>query len=180
MRTVDELTRLARAAGAGDRYALASFVRLSHDEVNRLCAALVDRGSADDLTQDTYLRAIPALARFRGDSSARTWLLSITRRTCADAIRKRVRQRALMERLGREEPYAEDAHGLADVTDLLDRLDPERREAFVLTQVAGLSYADAAEACDCPIGTIRSRVARARADLVAMTDDSASSEHRTA
>src|SRR4029079_12837289 len=61
---MDELTRLARAAGAGDRYALASFVRLSDDEVHRLCAALVDRGSADDLTQDTYLRAIPALARF--------------------------------------------------------------------------------------------------------------------
>jgi RNA polymerase sigma-70 factor, ECF subfamily len=43
---------------------------------------------------------------------------------------------------------------------------PERREAFVLTQVAGLSYAEAAEICGCPVGTIRSRVARAREDLV--------------
>ena len=46
------------------------------------------------------------------------------------------------------------------------RLDPDRREAFVLTQVAGLSYAEAAEVCEVPIGTIRSRVARARADLL--------------
>jgi RNA polymerase sigma-70 factor (ECF subfamily) len=49
---------------------------------------------------------------------------------------------------------------------LLDVLDPDRREAFVLTQVVGLSYAEAADVCNCPVGTIRSRVARARADLV--------------
>nr|WP_249068706.1 sigma factor-like helix-turn-helix DNA-binding protein [Modestobacter muralis] len=45
-------------------------------------------------------------------------------------------------------------------------MDPERREAFVLTQLIGLPYAEAAEVVGCPIGTIRSRVARARADLV--------------
>ena len=168
---MDELTRLARAAGAGDRYALASFVRLSHDEVHRLCGALGDRDNADDLTQETYLRAIPALARFRGDSSARTWLLSIARHTCADAVRKRIRQRALKERLAREQPPVSDDHGLTDVADLIERLDADRREAFLLTQVVGLSYADAAEACGCPIGTIRSRVARARADLLAMTEE---------
>lgn len=54
----------------------------------------------------------------------------------------------------------------AAVADLLDRLDPDRREAFVLTQLLGLSYAEAAEVAGCPVGTIRSRVARARADLV--------------
>ena len=51
--------------------------------------------------------------------------------------------------------------------DIQDVIDPDRRVAFVLTQVVGLSYAEAAEVCDCPVGTIRSRVARARADLVA-------------
>jgi RNA polymerase sigma-70 factor (ECF subfamily) len=63
--------------------------------------------------------------------------------------------------------------GLADrtaegvvVADLLARLDPDRREAFVLTQLLGLSYAEAAEVAGCPVGTIRSRVARARADLI--------------
>lgn len=52
------------------------------------------------------------------------------------------------------------------VADLLRRLPEERREAFVLTQILGLSYAEAAQAADCPVGTIRSRVARARETLV--------------
>ena len=56
--------------------------------------------------------------------------------------------------------------GELDLDELIGQLDPDRREAFVLTQVAGLSYAEAALACDVPIGTIRSRVARARADLL--------------
>ena len=51
---------------------------------------------------------------------------------------------------------------------LLDQLQPDRREALVLTQVLGLSYAEAAEVCGCPVGTIRSRVARARDDLDAL------------
>jgi RNA polymerase sigma-70 factor (ECF subfamily) len=57
----------------------------------------------------------------------------------------------------------EEEHALHD---LVAGLRPERREAFVITQIAGLSYADAAEICGCPVGTIRSRVARAREDLV--------------
>ncbi len=93
------MTRLALDAGDGDRQALAAFVRASQGEVWRLCAHLVDRGSADDLTQEVYLRAVPALARFRGDSSARTWLLTIARRTCADAVRRAIRQRRLVERI---------------------------------------------------------------------------------
>ena len=51
------------------------------------------------------------------------------------------------------------------MADLLARLDADRREAFVLTQLLGLPYAEAAEVAGCPVGTIRSRVARARADL---------------
>ena len=60
----------------------------SRGDVARIFA-LSDRQSADDLTQETYLRALPALARFEGASSARTWLLSIARNTCADDIRRR-------------------------------------------------------------------------------------------
>jgi RNA polymerase sigma-70 factor (ECF subfamily) len=52
--------------------------------------------------------------------------------------------------------------------DLMAALDPDRRAAFVLTQMLGCSYAEAAAICDCPVGTIRSRVARAREDLDAM------------
>ena len=57
------------------------------------------------------------------------------------------------------------------MTDLLQRLDGDRREAFVLTQLIGLSYADAADVAGCPMGTVRSRVARARADLVEALED---------
>ena len=60
------------------------------------------------------------------------------------------------------------------VADLLARLDADRREAFVLTQLLGLSYAEAADVAGCPIGTVRSRVARARADLVEALDDNSS------
>jgi RNA polymerase sigma-70 factor (ECF subfamily) len=63
---------------------------------------------------------------------------------------------------------APDASGRVDLDDVLAHLDDDRRSAFVLTQVLGLQYDEAAEVLGCPIGTIRSRVARARGDLVAM------------
>lgn len=174
---VDELTRLALAAGDGDRQALASFVRASQVEVWRLCAHLVDRGSADDLTQEVYLRAVPALARFRGDSSARTWLLTIARRTCADSLRRTIRQRRLQERIRStvlaEESFEPDpASTYSDGLDgLIDHLVDERRSAFVMTQLLGLSYSETAEICGVPVGTIRSRVSRARADLLRLIGD---------
>ena len=62
---------------------------------------------------------------------------------------------------------------------LLAALGAERREAFVLTQLVGLSYAEAADVCSCPVGTIRSRVARARADLVAGLDGGRQSRSST-
>lgn len=170
---MDDLTRLALAAGDGDRQALASFVRASQGEVWRLCAHLVDRQSADDLTQEVYLRAVPALARFRGDSSARTWLLTIARRTCADSLRRTVRQRRLSERLRavttEEQLLTPGDAGSAgqELDGLVAGLDLDRRTAFVMTQLLGMSYAEVAQVCDVPVGTIRSRVSRARADLLA-------------
>ena len=166
---MDETSRLALEAGKGDRAALASFVRRTQGEVWRLCAALSDRASADDLTQDTYLRAIGSLPSYRGDASARTWVLAIARRTCADDVRRRTRSRRLVDRVRAEArtPVAPDPSGSVELDALVAGLDEGRREAFVLTQVLGLDYAEAAEVCDCPIGTIRSRVARARADLAA-------------
>jgi len=174
----DELLRTAADAATGDPRAAASLVRQTQSDVWRLCAALGDRDSADDLTQETYLRAFGALHRFEGRSSVRTWLLSIARRVCADAIRSRRRRRltlvrdpADLENLaapGTADPGAEHVA----VADLLARLDGDRREAFVLTQLLGLPYAEAAEIAGCPVGTIRSRVARARGDLVeALADD---------
>ena len=143
----------------------AGFVRATQSEVWRFVAALVDAGAADDLTQETYLRAFRGLDGFAGRSSARTWLLSIARHVCADHIRTLQRRRRLEARLPRPEPVPDTA-GLVGALDLLAALPDERREAFVLTQLVGLSYEEAAVTCAVAIGTIRSRVARARTQLV--------------
>ena len=166
---VDPTTALALRARRGDPAAQAAFVRATQAEVWRFTAALIDPGSADDLTQDTYLRAFAALPGFEARSSVRTWLLGIARRVCADHLRAVVRRRRLDARLAVQAyttpPHPDPAHRLG-AADLLDRLSDERRTAFVLTQVLGLSYAEAATVEDVPVGTIRSRVARARDDLV--------------
>ena len=172
---MEGLTWLAGRAATGDRDALASFVARSQADVWRLCAHLVEPASADDLTQEVYLRAIPALASFRADASARSWLLAIARNTCMDELRRRTRGRALVDRLRRRAdtvPSVEpDRSGVVAIDDAVASLDPDRRDAFVLTQVLGLSYAETAEVCGCEIGTIRSRVARARAQLVELLVD---------
>ena len=159
----DELTAAALRARRGDAAAAAVFVRATQADVWRLCAHLVRPADADDLTQDTYARAFGSLHRFLGRSSARTWLLAIARRACADALRATDRER---RRPAVEASHGEDPARSVTMRALIADLEPERREAFVLTQVVGLSYAEAAEVCACPVGTIRSRVARARADLV--------------
>ncbi|MBB5870125.1 RNA polymerase sigma-70 factor (ECF subfamily) [Allocatelliglobosispora scoriae] len=167
---LDEVTRWALRARDGDPLAQSAFVRATQADVWRLAAALVDPGAADDLTQDTYLRAFRALDTFEARSSARTWLLGIARRTCADHLRQVIRRRRLENRLAEAAAvtggFETDAVGLHGAADLVRRLPDERRSAFVLTQLLGLSYEEAAAVEDVPIGTIRSRVARARSELV--------------
>jgi RNA polymerase sigma-70 factor, ECF subfamily len=164
---MDDLTRLAMAARDGDRVALTAFVRRAQPDVWRLCTHLTSWRDADDLTQDVFVRAIDALRSFRGDSSARTWLLAITRNACADHLRRTVRRRKLARRVDERERSVDDPSGAVALDQLLHTLDTDRRAALVLTQLLGLSYEEAAEVCGCPVGTIRSRVSRARADLVA-------------
>jgi RNA polymerase sigma-70 factor, ECF subfamily len=130
---VDELTRLFLAARDGDRTALLDAVRSSQTDVWRLAYHLVGPDDADDVTQDAFVRAWKVVPAFRGNSSARTWLLSITRRACADQVRRSVRHRRMGSRL---------------------------------EQRASLLGAASAAACGVPVGTIRSRVARAREQLV--------------
>lgn len=162
---MDEVTGWALDAASGDRSALHRFVRATQAEVWRFCAHLGNADSADDLTQEVYLRAMRALPRFRGDASARTWLLAIARRTVADHIRTLQRHRARLAAapLPNATPPVD---GPVVLRVVVAQLPQDRREAFVLTQLLGLSYAETAAVCRCPVGTVRSRVARARADLV--------------
>lgn len=165
----DEVTALALAAGAGDPRALDAFIRATQADVWRFVVYLSDHRHADDLTQDTYLRAYGSLPRFSGRSSARTWLLSIARRAVIDHIRyetsrPRVDLHATSATItGLASASAR--HDDIELRMLIDALDADRREALVLTQILGLTYAEAAAVCGCPVGTIRSRVARARDDL---------------
>ena len=162
---VDPLRRLLEAAAEGDNVAVAELVRLTQDRVVRLCHSLGSPGEEEDLAQETYLRALRSLHTYRGDAPVQVWLLSIARHVCADHVRRRQRQRRLVDRISRltNAPSAPDRQHLED---LLDVLDIDRREAFVLTQLVGLSYEEAAAVVGCPIGTVRSRVARARAALM--------------
>jgi RNA polymerase sigma-70 factor (ECF subfamily) len=174
---MDEWTALAIAARAGDDAARMAFVRATHDEVWRLCAHLGDRGAADDLAQETFLRVFRSLHGYRAESPVRAWLFSIARRVVADDINARQRHRRRFEQ--RYWAVATPDHaGQVSLELLLEDLDDERRTAFVLTQLLGYPYADAAELCGCPVGTIRSRVSRAREDLVAMLGNHAESGAR--
>ncbi|WP_421117945.1 sigma-70 family RNA polymerase sigma factor [Aquihabitans daechungensis] len=166
----EDLTELAGRAAHGDRAAEEAFVARTIDDVWRYCRHLMGPAHADDATQATYLRALRSLGSFRGESSAKTWLIGVARNTCLDLRRTLARRSRLDHRL-QAQPWAvaDDLHadGIpTELEELLETLTPERREAFVLTQVLGFSYEAAAELIGVPVGTIRSRVARGRADLL--------------
>lgn len=171
---VDSLTWTALRAQAGGDAALGPLVEAGYDPVWRLCAHLVDIQSADDLAQETFTRAVAGISRFRGTSSARTWLLAIARNVCCDELRGRERKRRRDARLAAgAEVLSPDPSSEVALGRLIAGLDIDRRAAFVLTAVLGLSYEEAAVVCACPPGTIRSRVARARAQLVGQLEQGA-------
>jgi len=171
----EAVTELALAAARGNARALEAFIKATQQDVWRFVTYLSDAGTADDLTQETYLRAIGAIERFSGRSTARTWLLAIARRVVADHIRHaqsrpRTAHAADPEHVLNGDRNARGFEDLVEVTTMIASLATEQREALLLTQLLGLPYADAAAVCGCPVGTIRSRVARARDALLADAD----------
>ncbi|MFI6446630.1 sigma-70 family RNA polymerase sigma factor [Kitasatospora sp. NPDC050543] len=180
----EKLTALALAARAGRAEDVEAFVRATQRDVWRFVAHLTDVESADDLAQETFLRTLRALPGFAGRSSARTWLLSIARRTVVDRYRSaaaRPRCAALADWEQAVELRPGPAEAFEDhlaLSDLLTFVPAQRREAFVLTQVVGLSYAEVAAVSGCPVGTVRSRVARARDELVALVRSAERGESR--
>jgi RNA polymerase sigma-70 factor (ECF subfamily) len=169
--TSDPLLPLLLAAREGNDAALTELVRRTQATLWELCRALGHPDDPGDLVQETYERMLRAMHTFEGRSPVRPWLLTIARRVCADAVRRSIRRRRLFDKA----VSAFDA-GLVSAADrssmdLLHHLDPDRREAFVLTQLVGLSYEETAIVLSCPIGTVRSRTSRARADLRAAIAD---------
>ena len=174
------VTQLALKAGRGDRQALDEFISATHKDVWRLLAHLSSPDTADDLTQETFLRVLGALPRFAARSSARTWILSLARRTWVDSIRHD-RARPLKSATEYEDaqattPTSNSWSEWVDARLLIDELPEERREALILTQVLGFSYEEAAKIAGVRVGTIRSRVARARADIIAASTETNSRE----
>jgi RNA polymerase sigma-70 factor (ECF subfamily) len=171
-RSHDEwITGLALAAGAGDRAALTTFIRVTQRDVYLFLTHLCASSEAEYLTRETYLRAMRALPSFVGRCSAITWLLSLARRVAADQIQPpgappptSAEDRDIVVAGSGDHQSGWEEDVLLRV--LVAGLDADHRNAFVLTQMLGLGYAAAAEVCGCPISTIRSWVARAREELV--------------
>lgn len=158
---MSNLEQLAADAGRGDRDAFERLVRLLQAPVWRYAYHLTrSRELADEAAQDTWVRAIRSLPRFRGDSSVTTWLLTICRRAVADLLEGRKREPPQMG------PSPQPGTGFVDVQLALAGLAPPLREALVLTQVLGMSYAETAEVTGARLGTVRSRVFRARSALI--------------
>lgn len=164
---------------AGEPAAFEVVMRRHHDVVWRVAfLSARDHMAAEELTQDTFLKAYGALGQWRGDASLRTWLCTICRRLCIDRARRKRLDTAAIEDAapgGLADPAAPAAEGLAERFDLqaaLDALPADEREAFLLIHHQGHSSFDAAAILDVPPSTLRSRIGQARTKLAAMLDPS--------
>ena len=153
---------VVRRARAGDLEAFEELVRAHQADVYRLALHLVrDRETAEDVTQEAFVRAFRSLPRFRGTSKFSTWLYRIARNSAVDAIRRRERRRRL-ERVTSEEQAVADPSLRAAVGAAIDGLPHELKEAFTLIEVFGLSYVETSRVLGVLPGTLKSRMHRAR------------------
>lgn len=165
---VDALADSAAALAArGDGDAFETLCGLLSEDIWRYCLALLgDEQLAEEAAQETFVRSVTAIRRFKGRCHARVYLLVIARRCCAALLKREERHRSAP--LDAAPDPATPCHGATvDLQLLLAALPVPLRQAFVLTQMLGLPYADAAVITGCPVGTVRSRVFRARDRLVA-------------
>ncbi|MFS8036362.1 sigma-70 family RNA polymerase sigma factor [Xanthobacter sp. AM11] len=131
-----------------------------------------NRTEADDLVQETLLKALSNMEKFDLGTNLRAWLFTILRNTYYTEIRRRRRENDGMSALAQQDtnigPSQEWSATLSSLKDALAKLPDDQREALVLVGAAGLSYEEAAEVCGCALGTIKSRVNRARAKLLVL------------
>lgn len=158
--------KLIRAAAAGDVAAFAALVRSSQAHVWRFARHLLgDDDLAADVTQETFVRVHRHLARFRFEARFSTWLFRIARNAAVDEQRRQGQRRRVADALPPPRPTP-DASLDVEVRTAMASLSATLREAFVLVEVFGQRYQDAAEVLGVPVGTVKSRVFRARVELV--------------
>jgi RNA polymerase sigma-70 factor, ECF subfamily len=131
-----------------------------------------DADRADDLVQEALVKAWSAFASFQEGTSLRAWLFTILRNVFFSQYRKRRREVQDVDGIAAgqlvTQPDQDVRLDLKDFRAALNRLPPDQREALILIGASGFSYEEAAEICGCAIGTVKSRVNRARGRLLEM------------
>lgn len=178
--STDPELKLLQEAQTGNRGAFGEFVLSTQDRLYTLLVRIVgDREEARELAQETYLKALGGLSKFRGASAGYTWLYRIGVNLAIARLRKVRRQRTFsLEGLaggvpsadrpdGRETPaeQLESRERARAVMAALGRLDSEYRAVLVMRDVDGLDYKDISEVLGLPLGTVKSRLFRARLAL---------------
>jgi RNA polymerase sigma-70 factor (ECF subfamily) len=175
----DSDQQLVERVQAGDKTAFDLLVRKYQHRVLKLVSRFVsDAAEAEDVAQEAFLKAYRALASFRGDSAFYTWLYRIAINTAKNALVSN-RRRPVDFDLDLQDPEQYDRHARLKEGDTpegvllteeirsvveraMEQLPEDLRTAIVLREIEGLSYEEIAEAMDCPVGTVRSRIFRAR------------------
>jgi RNA polymerase sigma-70 factor, ECF subfamily len=160
---------------AGDRRAFEELVRLQPHRVYGLALRMLGNAAeAQDVAQEAFLRAHRGLAEFRGDARLSTWLYAIVSRLCLNRLAGSERRLArhgeeTLARLIDARPGPDQAVERGELEEALHRaiaeLPDERRIVVVLRDVEGLAYEEIAQVLELPVGTVRSRLHRARLDL---------------
>ncbi|HWP13692.1 MAG TPA: sigma-70 family RNA polymerase sigma factor [Ramlibacter sp.] len=168
---------LVRLAQKGDRAAFGTLVRRHQDRIYRHLLHLTgSREEALELAQEVFIKAWEALPAWRPDAQLHTWLYRIASNVALDVLRRR----KVVQFVALEDDYdaPDDApgpeaqlqakQGMRALDAALERLAPEQREIILLREVEGLSYGELAAALAIDEGTVKSRLARARAALAAI------------
>lgn len=173
---------LAEKAKAGDQSAFEQLVIENQNKVYSLALRLVnDREEAADLAQEAFVKAWQGLSSFQGESSFATWVYRLTTNVCIDHLRKKKRRKGVEPSVSlndEESGWAEPADRESDPQLLLERsergkalaralarLPDWQRRTLVLRELSGLSYQEIGDALDIDLGTVKSRIARARLSL---------------
>lgn len=177
-RAIDQ--KLVEKAQKGDKRAFGILVEKYHKKLTRLLARMVrDQSEIEDIVQDSFIKAYRAINNFRGDSAFYTWLYRIGINTAKNHLVSLGRRPKAMNDVEIEDvENFEDGQELrnletpensmmtkeivATVNDTIESLPDELKEAISLREIDGLSYEEIAELMQCPIGTVRSRIFRAR------------------